>query len=64
MNVIVILGVLAVVYSIMGMLLVKFGLRGLQCTRAFSRVAVFEGDEGEMTIDGFGCLLIFYYRKD
>ena len=26
----------------------KFGLRGLQCTRAFSRVAVFEGDEGEM----------------
>ena len=48
MSVIIILVVLALVYSIMGMLLVKFGLRGLQCTRAFSRVAVFEGDEGEM----------------
>lgn len=48
MSVIVILVVLALVYSIMGLLLVKLGLRGLQCTRAFSRVAVFEGDEGEM----------------
>ena len=48
MSVIVILAVLAVLYSAMGMLLVRFGLRGLQCTRAFSRAAVFEGDEGEM----------------
>ena len=48
MSVIIILAVLAIVYSIMGVLLVKFGLRGLQCTRAFSRAAVFEGDEGEM----------------
>jgi len=48
MSVIVLLAVLAIVYSIAGLLLVKFGLRGLQCTRAFSRAAVFEGDEGEM----------------
>ena len=32
----------------MGVLLTKTGLRGLQCTRAFSRPAVFEGEEGEM----------------
>lgn len=48
MSVIVILVVAALVYTAMGLLLTKFGLRGLQCTRAFSRVAVFEGDEGEM----------------
>lgn len=48
MSVIVILAVLAAVYSILGLLLVKFGLRGLRCTRAFSRPAVFEGEEGEM----------------
>lgn len=48
MSIIVILAVLAAVYSAMGILLTKIGLRGLQCTRAFSRPAVFEGDEGEM----------------
>ena len=48
MSVIVILAVIALVYTAMGILLTKFGLRGLQCTRAFSRIAVFEGDEGEM----------------
>ena len=48
MSVVVILVVVSLVYAAMGMLLTKFGLRGLQCTRAFSRVAVFEGDEGEM----------------
>ena len=48
MSVIVILAVMAAIYGVMGLLLVKFGLRGLQCTRAFSRAAVFEGDEGEM----------------
>ena len=48
MNVFVILVAAAAVYAAMGMLLVKFGLRGLQCTRAFSRAAYFEGDEGEM----------------
>lgn len=48
MSVIVILAVAAIIYIVMGLLLTKFGLRGLQCTRAFSRVAVFEGDEGEM----------------
>ena len=48
MSVVVILVTLIAVYSVMGWLLVKFGLRGLQCTRAFSRPAVFEGEEGEM----------------
>ncbi len=48
MSVAVILAVAAAVYGVMGWLLVKFGLRGLQCTRAFSRPAVFEGEEGEM----------------
>ena len=45
MSVVVILVTLIAVYSVMGWLLVKFGLRGLQCTRAFSRPAVFEGEE-------------------
>ena len=48
MSVIVILVAAAAVYAAMGLLLTKFGLRGLQCTRAFSRAAFFEGDEGEM----------------
>ncbi len=48
MSILVILCVLIGVYSVIGVLLTKFGLRGLQCTRAFSRPAVFEGDEGEM----------------
>ena len=48
MSVIVILAVVVAVYAAMGLLLTKFGLRGLQCTRAFSRAAFFEGDEGEM----------------
>ncbi len=48
MSVIVILVTAALIYAAMGTLLVKFSLRGLQCTRAFSRSAVFEGDEGEM----------------
>lgn len=48
MSVIVILAVLVAVYCTMGILLTKVGLRGLQCTRAFSRPAVFEGEDGEM----------------
>ncbi len=48
MSVIVILVAVAAVYAVMGLLLTKYGLRGLKCTRAFSRAAVYEGDEGEM----------------
>ena len=48
MSVIVVLVVLVLLYGATGFVLVKFGLRGLQCTRAFSRPAVHEGDEGEM----------------
>lgn len=48
MSVIVIFAVLAAVYSVLGVLLTRLGLRGLQCTRSFSSPAVFEGDEGEM----------------
>ncbi len=48
MNILVILLAVAAVYVAMGLVLKKFGLRGLQCTRSFSRAAVYEGDEGEM----------------
>ena len=48
MSVVVILMAVAAVYVLMGVLLTKFGLRGLQCTRAFSRAAVFAGESGEM----------------
>ena len=48
MSVLVLLVALVGVYCLLGWLLVKFGLRGLQCSRAFSRVAVFEGEEGEL----------------
>lgn len=48
MSVLAILAVLLVIYCAQGLVLTRLGLRGLQCTRAFSRPAVFEGDEGEM----------------
>lgn len=48
MSVLVILITLAALYSLMGLLLTKFGLKGLLCTRSFSRPAVFEGEEGEL----------------
>lgn len=48
MSVIVILVVLCAIYWLLGTLLTREGLQGLQCTRAFSRPAVFEGDDGEM----------------
>lgn len=48
MSIIVILAALTGVYCVFGLILTKLGLRGLQCTRAFSSPAVFEGDEGEM----------------
>jgi len=48
MSVLVILVVLAALYGLSGVILQKVGLKGLACSRAFSRPAVFEGEEGEM----------------
>ena len=48
MNVLVILTVFFVLYSAWGLLIARFGLKGLTCTRAFSSPAFFEGEEGEM----------------
>ena len=48
MSVLIILIVLIALYCIWGLLLTKFGLRGLQCTRHFSKQAVFCGDDGEL----------------
>ncbi len=66
MSVIVIFVTAGLVYAAMGMLLTRFGLRGLQCTRAFSRAAVFEGDEGEMieTVRNDRPLLIPWLRVE
>ena len=46
MSVLVLLVVLAALYGVTGFLLQKVGLKGLACSRAFSRPAVFEGEEG------------------
>ena len=48
MSAFVILLVLAVLSAVSGMLLQRVALKGLTCTRAFSRQAVFEGEEAEM----------------
>lgn len=48
MNGLVILLVLVVLYCAMGLLLTKFGLKGLQCARSFSRQTAFVGEEGEL----------------
>lgn len=48
MSVLVILVVLGALYGLSGVILQKIGLKGLACSRAFSRPAVFEGEEGEM----------------
>ena len=48
MNVLVIMVVMAVVLMLLNLLLSKFVLKGLKCTRAFSKPAVFEGEEAEM----------------
>lgn len=48
MSVPVVLVMLLAVYGLFGLLLVRFGLRGLQCTRSFSRQTAFEGEEGEL----------------
>ncbi len=48
MSVIVVLVALVAVYGLFGLVLTRFGLRGLACTRAFSRQTAFEGEEGEL----------------
>ncbi len=48
MNVPVVLLVLVAVYGLFGLVTVRFGLKGLQCTRSFSRQTAFEGEEGEL----------------
>lgn len=48
MNAFVLFAVLAALYAAFALLLNHFALRGLTCTRAFSKSAVFEGEEGEM----------------
>ena len=48
MNILVILTVFAVLCALYGLLLIHVGLKGLSITRAFSRAAVFEGEEAEL----------------
>ena len=48
MNILVILIVFAVLIALYGWLLKNVGLRGLTCSRAFSRREVFEGEEAEL----------------
>lgn len=48
MNGFVILIILVAIYCLMGVLLTKFGLKGLQCDRSFSRQTAFTGEEGEL----------------
>jgi len=48
MNVLVILVVLAAVYGAAGWMSAHWGLKGLVCSRSFSRSTVFEGETGEM----------------
>lgn len=48
MNALVFLAVLILAYIISTALLNRFALKGLVCTRTFSKPAFFEGDEGEM----------------
>ena len=48
MSAIIVLVVLGALWCGFGFMLKKFGLRGLACSRSFSRPAVFEGEEAEM----------------
>lgn len=48
MSVPVVLMALLAVYGLFGLVLVRFGLKGLQCTRSFSCQTAFEGEEGEL----------------
>jgi uncharacterized protein (DUF58 family) len=47
-NVLIVFLVLGALYCALGLLLTRFGLKGLQCTRSFSRLTFFEGEEGEL----------------
>ncbi|MBQ4265454.1 MAG: DUF58 domain-containing protein [Clostridia bacterium] len=48
MNALILLLILLALYALMAELIRRSGLRHLTCTRAFSRLAYFEGDEGEL----------------
>ncbi|MBR2942518.1 MAG: DUF58 domain-containing protein [Clostridia bacterium] len=48
MSVLSILSVFFALYILWGILISRFGLKGLSCTRAFSKPAFFEGEDGEM----------------
>lgn len=48
MNALVLLAVLLALYALQAVLIRRVGLRHLTCTRAFSRPAYFEGEEGEL----------------
>ena len=48
MNALILLAVLLALYALQAVLLRYVGLRHLTCTRAFSKPAYFEGDEGEL----------------
>ena len=51
MNGFVILIILVAIYCLMGVLLTKFGLKGLQCDRSFSRQTAFAGEEGDSSAE-------------
>ncbi|MBR2943196.1 MAG: DUF58 domain-containing protein [Clostridia bacterium] len=48
MNVLILLSVLLTLYALQAVLIRHIGLRHLTCTRAFSKPAYFEGEEGEL----------------
>ena len=48
MSIIIILVTLLAVYCLLGWILTRFGLKGLLCTRSFSKTAVFQDEEGEL----------------
>ena len=48
MNVLIILVVLSAVYGVAGWMTAHWGLKGLTCSRSFSRSTAFEGESGEM----------------
>ncbi len=48
MSILVVLIILAAVYCCAGVLLTKYGLRGLHCTRSFSRQTAYAGEEAEL----------------
>lgn len=48
MNAIIVLLALTGLWALFGLLLKRYALKGLACSRAFSRAAVFEGEEAEL----------------